>query len=116
MLLGLLRVTLLTALLVSFIAAGLTDADRSPLGSGRQSEGWKYLYNAIALSLLPRVRIFCSKFKILDVKISEFLFLYHKASCKVYKDLYHLKISHYTVSHDVDMRGMLANLCTINLR
>ena len=71
--LGLFRVALLTALLASFITAGLMDADRGPLGSGRMSEGWKYWYNAIALSPLPRVRIARSNLpllKFLQVKFS----------------------------------------------
>ena len=72
MLIALLHVALLTVSLASFIAAGLMDVDRGPLGSGRPSDGWKYWYNAIVLSPLPRVRIAHSKFdvsKILHIKI-----------------------------------------------
>ena len=65
--LDLLRVALLTASLASFITAGLMDADRGPLGSGRASEGWKYLYNIIALSPLPCVRIAHSKFDVYKI-------------------------------------------------
>ena len=88
--LGLLCVTFLTASMASFIAAGLTDADRGPLGSGRPSKGRNW-YNAI---VLPRVRIAPSKFEILHVK---FVFLYCQGSCEIYENLHHSKISRYTV-------------------
>jgi len=74
----LLCVALLTASFASIIAAGLTDADRGPLESGRSSEGWKYWYNAIALSLLPRVGITRSKFDVLKycmLKYCSFIFV-----------------------------------------
>ena len=53
---------LLTASLASFIAAGLTDVDRGPLGSGRPFDGWKYWYNAIVLSPLPVQNLTVLKF------------------------------------------------------
>ena len=53
-----------TASLLFFIAERPTGADRGQMGSGRLSEGWKYWYNAIALSPLPRARIAHSKFDI----------------------------------------------------
>ena len=53
---------LFTASLASLIAAGLTYADKGPLGFGRAPEGWKYQYNAIALS--PRFHVGDRPFKI----------------------------------------------------
>ncbi len=44
------HVALLTASLASLMAAGLRDADRGPLVSGRASTVWKYRYKAIVRS------------------------------------------------------------------
>ena len=76
---------LLTASLASFIAAGLMDVDRGPLGSGRLSDGWKYWYNAIVLSPLPRVRIAHSKFDVSKIIFHSIYFPIAKLHAKYTK-------------------------------
>ena len=96
--LGLLRVGLLTAsLLVGSLPVAIS-ASRGPLGFGRPSEGWKYWY--ITTPLLDH------HFHVLEwpiqnltfLKFARYLFSHLQASCEIYKNLHHSKISRYTVA------------------